>query len=69
MGKLTKVYDETFKKGAHSDDAVTAVIACLNDISHKPEESESKLVNGDVGEFSYFTIYDKKFRIVLYIEE
>ena len=63
------IYDKTFKKGAHSDDDVNDVIRLLNDFSHKPTKRESKMVNGNIGDMSYYSIYKKKFRIVLYVED
>ena len=69
MGKLKKVFDQTYAKGVVNDDCVTAALYPLNHVSHKPYDTESELVNGDVGDMSYYTIYDKKFRIVVYIEE
>ena len=66
---MKKVYDETFDKGPHADDEVNAIMMLLNNYSHKPSEDEADLVNGDIGEESYSTIYDKKFRIVLYVQE
>ena len=65
---MEKIYDETFKKGVHADDDLYAVMRLLNPISHKPDIEESELVNGDVGDTSYYTILDKKIRIVLYVE-
>lgn len=69
MAKMKKVFDRTYKKGAHSDDSVTDAERSLLPISHKPTNDESDLVNGNIGELSYYTIYDKRFRIVVYIEE
>jgi hypothetical protein len=66
---MKKIYDETFKKGVYSDDELNEVGRLLNPISHKPTEKESELVNGDIGDFSYLTILDKKIRIVLYVED
>lgn len=67
--KMKKVFDQIFPKGAIDDDHVDEALRCLNHISRKPTEEDSDLVNCDVGEMSYFTIYDKKFRIVVYIED
>lgn len=69
MGKLKKVYDKTFSKGPHQDDSIDTAMHVLNPISHKPTEHEYDLVCGDIGDMSYYTIFDKKFRIVVYIEE
>ncbi len=66
---MKKIYDETFKKGVYSDDDLNIVGRLLNPISHKPNEEELELVNGDIGDFSYFTVLDKKIRIVLYVDE
>jgi hypothetical protein len=66
---MKKYYDKTFKKGVHSDDSVNEILSHLNDFSHKPTERESKKVNGDTGDLSYFSVYDKRFRIVLYVED
>ena len=66
---MTKIYDETFKKGVQSDDDLNTVIRLLNPISHKPTEKEAELVNDDIGDWSYYTILDKKVRIVLYVED
>lgn len=57
--KMIKVFDQTYSKGAHSDDSVLRAEQSLLTISHKPTEEEPKLVNGDIGELSYYTIYDK----------
>lgn len=69
--KLKKVFDQTYKKGVHYDDSVMlASMSVLNKISHKPEtEEELELTNTTIGHLSYCSIYDKKFRIVIYIEE
>lgn len=69
MGKLIKMYDETFNKGAHSDDSLDEIGRIIAGVSHKPTQNESKLVNGDIGDMSYYSILDKKIRIVLYIED
>ena len=66
---MKKIYDETFKKGVQSDDQLNEVIKLLNPISHKPTSEESEIVNGDIGDWSYFTILDKKIRIILYVED
>lgn len=66
---MKKVFDKTFKKGVHSDDSVGEAEKTLVAISHKPTEQESKLVNGDIGDMSYYCIYEKKFRIIVYIED
>lgn len=66
---MKKIYDKTFKKGVQSDDDLNRVIRLLNPISHKPTEDESELVNDDIGDLSYYTILDKKVRIVLYVED
>ncbi len=68
MSKMKKVYDQTYKKGAQYDDDVTAALIMLNDISRKPEKKDFDLVDGDIGDLSYWTIYEKGFRIVVYIE-
>jgi hypothetical protein len=65
---MDKIYDETFKAGVYSDDDINAIMRVLTSITHKPSESESGLVNGDTGDFSYYTIIEKKIRIVLYAE-
>ncbi len=69
MGKLLKVYDEIFKKGVTDEDNLMLVQRLIGNVSHKPTEEESELVNGDVGAFSYSCILEKKIRIVLYIED
>ena len=65
---MEKIYDETLKKGVYADDDLYAVMRLLNPISHKPRIEESELVNGDVGDTSYYTILDRKIRIILYVE-
>ena len=66
---MKKVYDSTFKKGAHYDDIVYEHMQELERISHKPKESESHLVDNDVGDMSHYSVFDKKFRVVVYIED
>lgn len=69
MGKLKKIYDHTFTKGVHDEDQLYEHMRRITEISHKPTDQDSAMVNGDVGDFSYSTILEKKIRIVLYIEE
>lgn len=69
MAKMTKIFDETYKKGAITDDDMYRCMNELNPITHKPTDEDSDLVNGDVGDMSYMTIVDKKFRIVVYVED
>ena len=64
---MKKIYDVTFDKGAVYDDDMNECITALNPYSHKPTKEESKLVDGDIGDFSYYTIMEKKVRIIVYI--
>ncbi len=64
-----KVFEQEYKKGAIDDDSVNLVLNELNRISRKPTEEDSDLVNGDIGDMSYSSIYTKNFKIVLYIDE
>ena len=71
---LSIKYDETFNSGVIADDDVLRIIELLNHFSHKPDENNKKdvkLMNGsdDFGDESYLSIYDKKFRIVLFVED
>ncbi len=69
MGKMNKVYDETFKKGAAYDDSLDGGMRKIATVSHKPTDEESDLVGGDVGDMSYYSVLEKKVRIVIYIED
>jgi hypothetical protein len=64
-----KVFEQEYKKGAIDDDSVYLVLNELNRISRKPTEEDSDLVNDDIGDMSYSSIYTKNFKIVLYIDE
>jgi hypothetical protein len=66
---MTKVFDETYTKGAVTDDEMYRCMAELNSFTHKPTEDEQDLVGTDFGEMSYQTIVDKDFRIVVYVEQ
>lgn len=64
-----KVFEQKYPKGAIQDDFVEQVLIELNAISRHPEEGDTHLVGGDIGEESYYKIYSKNFKIVLYIED
>lgn len=69
MGKMKKIYEETFAKGIYEDDSLNAVCNYIVAVSHKPTEEDSELAMGDIGELSYLSVLEKKIKVVLYIEE
>lgn len=72
---MKKLSEFIFKKGIYQDDSIYQIMTELNAFTHKPDPTnpeDVKLFEGIVDECSedsYYTVVDKKFKLVLFVED